>query len=179
MRIETERLVITEFSADMAYDVHVNSLDENNRRFVPDEVFETVEDARETIEFLMSQYGRLEGPLAYPVLIKDGRKNIGYVQLVPLDSGIWEIGYHIAGRHTGKGYATEAAKAFLPVMAKAVGCNEIYGICLRENTASRHVLDKCGFVPVFEGVSDYQGEKREIFKGVWKPAFAESDAARP
>ena len=68
MRIETERLVITDFTADMAYDVHVNSLDEDNRKFVPDEVFETVEDARETIEFLMSQYGKSEGPLAYPVL---------------------------------------------------------------------------------------------------------------
>ena len=42
MRIETERLVITEFSPEMAEDVHLNSLDEDNRRFVPDEVFETV-----------------------------------------------------------------------------------------------------------------------------------------
>ena len=168
MRIETERLVITDFTADMAYDVHVNSLDEDNRKFVPDEVFETVEDARETIEFLMSQYGKSEGPLAYPVLLKDSGKNIGYVQMVPLDGGIWEIGYHIAGKHTGNGYATEAVRAFLPVMAKAVGCDEVYGICLKDNTASRHVLEKCGFVPVFEGVSDYQGEKREIFRSVWR-----------
>ena len=168
MRIETERLLITDFTADMAYDVHVNSLDEDNRKFVPDEVFETVEDARETIEFLMSQYGKSEGPLAYPVLLKDSGKNIGYVQMVPLDGGIWEIGYHIAGKHTGNGYATEAVKAFLPVMAEAVGCNEIYGICLRENAASKHVLEKCGFVPVFEGVGGYQGENREIFRGVWR-----------
>ena len=168
MRIETERLVITDFTADMAYDVHVNSLDEDNRKFVPDEVFETVEEAHDTIGFLMSQYGRFEGPLAYPVLMKDSGKNIGYVQLVPLDGGIWEIGYHIAGKYTGNGYATEAVKAFLPVMAEAVSCGEIYGICLKENTASRHVLEKCGFVPVFEGVSDYQGEKREIFRSVWR-----------
>ena len=168
MRIETERLVITDFSADMAYDVHANSLDEDNRKFVPDEVFETVEEAHDTIGFLMSQYGRFEGPLAYPVLMKDSGKNIGYVQLVPLDGGIWEIGYHIAEKHTGNGYATEAVRAFLPVMAKAVGCDKVYGICLKDNTASRHVLEKCGFVPVFEGVSDYQGEKREIFRSVWR-----------
>ena len=55
MRIETERLIITEFTADMAQAVHENSLDEDNRRFVPDEVFETVEDAREAVEFLMSR----------------------------------------------------------------------------------------------------------------------------
>ena len=48
MRIETERLIITELSMDMAKDLHLNSLDEDNRRFVPDEVFETVEEAAET-----------------------------------------------------------------------------------------------------------------------------------
>ena len=32
MRIETERLVITEFTEDMARDVRENSLDEDNRR---------------------------------------------------------------------------------------------------------------------------------------------------
>ena len=56
MRLETERLIITEFDLSMAEVVHKNSLDEDNRRFVPDEVFETVEDARETIEFLMGCY---------------------------------------------------------------------------------------------------------------------------
>ena len=77
MRIETERLVITEFTPDMAQAVHENSLDEDNRKFVPDEVFETVEEARETIGFLISQYGGTAGPLAYPVLTKAGGANIG------------------------------------------------------------------------------------------------------
>ena len=57
MKIETKRLTITKFTMDMAEAVHKESLDEDNRRFVPDEVFETVEDASETIEFLMSRYG--------------------------------------------------------------------------------------------------------------------------
>ena len=36
MKIETERLLITELNMDMAEDLHKNSLDEDNRRFVPD-----------------------------------------------------------------------------------------------------------------------------------------------
>ena len=32
MRIETERLLITEFVLEMAEEVHKNSLDEDNRR---------------------------------------------------------------------------------------------------------------------------------------------------
>ncbi len=37
--VETERLLITEMTMDMAMDVHKNSLDEDTRRFVPDEVY--------------------------------------------------------------------------------------------------------------------------------------------
>ena len=168
MRLETERLIITDFTPDMARDVHENSLDEDNRRFVPDEVFETEEDAREAVVFLISQYGQSGGPQVHPVIAKDGGLNIGYVQLAPVDGGAWEIGYHIAKKHTGRGYATEAVRAFLPVMAEAVGAGEVWGICLSENVASKHVLLKCGFDPVFEGTGDYQGEKREIFRSVRK-----------
>ena len=168
MNIETKRLIISEFTPDMARDVWENSQDEDNRRFVPDEVFDTVEDAKEAIAFLAAQYGGTDGPLAYPVLTRPDRTNIGYVQLVPIEGGKWEIGYHIAKRYTGCGYATEAVRAFLPVMAERIGIDEIHGICLRENEASRHVLRKCGFVPVFEGTGSYQGEQRDIFMSVWK-----------
>ena len=166
--IETDRLVITEMTMDMAMDVHKNSLDEDIRRFVPDEVFETLNDAKETIEFLMSQYGSTEGPLVYAVLTKDGDKNIGYVQLVPIDDGKWEIGYHIAKAYTGNGYATEAVKAFLPVIAEKVGVTEVYGIRLLENVASGRVLEKCGFETFFTGEGPYHDGVYEISKGVWK-----------
>lgn len=53
MRIETTRLIITKFTMVMAEAVYLNSLDEDNCRFVPDEVFETVEEAAGTVEFLM------------------------------------------------------------------------------------------------------------------------------
>ena len=160
LSIETERLTITEFTLDMAQDVHKNSLDEDNRRFVPDEVFETTEEARETVDFLMSRYGGSEGPFVYPVLLKD-RTNIGYVQLVPVEDG-WEIGYHIAKAYTGKGYAAEAVRAFLPVMMKEHNLNQIIGICVAENYASRRVMEKCGFAKLFEGIGPYQGKEINI-----------------
>lgn len=163
MRIETERLIITEFTMDMAEAVHLNSLDEDNRRFVPDEVFETVEDAADTVGFLMGVYENGDGPLVYPALLKDGTC-IGYVQAVPLDDGNWEVGYHIGGKYARQGYATEAVKAFLPVIMPKLGIRRIAGICLSENRASVKVMERCGFVKEFEGVGPYQGEDREICK---------------
>ena len=149
MNIVTERLTVTDFTLDMAMAVHQNSLDEDNRRFTPDEVFETVEEAKETIEFLMSVYATGEGPLVHPVLQKDGTC-VGYVQAVPLDEGGYEIGYHIGKAYTGKGYATEAVKAFLPVVMNKLGISTIAGVCLAENIASVKVMEKAGFVKEFD-----------------------------
>ena len=128
MYIETDRLIITEFRPEMARAVHENSLDADTRRFLPDEVFETVEEAGETIRFLSSKYGSADGPLVYPVLLKDGT-NIGYVQAVPIGSGAWEAGYHIGEKYTKKGYATEAVASFLPVVMKRLGIRRISGVC--------------------------------------------------
>lgn len=161
MKIETERLMITQFTMDMAEAVHVNSLDEDNRRFVPDEVFETVEEAADTVSFLMSVYENGDGPLVYPVLLKNGTY-IGYVQAVPFDDGTWEVGYHIGMNYTKQGYATEAVKAFLPVIMPRLGLDCIKGICLADNIASRKVMERCGFVKQFEGVGPYQGAERPI-----------------
>ncbi len=168
MRIETERLIITDLTPDMAQAVHENSLDEDNRRFVPDEVFETLEEARDTVAFLISQYAHADGPQVYAVIRRQDGRNIGYVQMVPLPEGKWEIGYHIAKACTGCGYAAEAVKAFLPVMASSLGLKEVYGICLKDNTASRRVLEKCGFEEVFSGTDAYQGTPREIVRTVWR-----------
>lgn len=168
MLIETERLIITEFTMDMAKIVQENSVDEDNKRFVPDEVWESVEEAEETLEYLISRYGSSEGPFVYPVIVKETQENVGYVQLCPLDDGYWEIGYHIAKKHTGKGYATEAVKAFLPEISEQVGASEIYGICLEENKASQAVMHKCGFEVIFRGIGKYQGADKGIVKNIWK-----------
>ena len=167
MHIETKRLRITRLTEDMAQSVHENSLDADNRRFVPDEVFETVEIARETISFLISCYESSEGPLVYPILLKDGT-NIGYVQAVPMDGGVWEIGYHIGEKYTKQGFATEAVQAFLPRIMKDLHLNEMLGVCLKENAASIKVMERSGFTKIFEGVGDYQGAKREICKFIYR-----------
>ena len=152
----------------MAQTVYENSQNDDTRRFVPDEVYNSVEEAREAIEFLMSRYESTDGPFVYPVITNNEGKNIGYVQLCKLDEGTLEIGYHIAKNFTGKGYATEAVKAFLPAMAKKLNIKEVYGICLAENLASVRVLEKCGFTQIYQGPGNYQGKEEQIIKTIWK-----------
>ncbi len=166
---ETGRLIFAELTPDMARAVHENSLDAENRRFVPDEVFETEEAAAETIAYLMDQYESADGPLVYPLLLRNGA-NIGYVQAVPMEDNDWEIGYHIGGKYTRQGYATEAVTAFLPAVMAHLGLQRIIGICVRDNIASRRVMEKCGFALQFEGVGSYQGEQRQICRYVYSPS---------
>ena len=123
-----------------------------------------MEDALETIEFLMSCYDSGEGPLVYPVLLKD-ETNIGYVQLVPLEEGV-EVGYHIAKEFTGKGYATEALTALLQFAKAEKKLCKVYGICVSENAASKKVLEKCGFKKEYEGPGEYQGNLTDIARYV-------------
>ena len=164
LRIKTERLLITHFDESMITSVHFNSLDEDNREFVPDEVFETVEKAQDAVRFLMQCYSKNSGPFVYSVLLLASNENIGYVQAVPLKKGGWEIGYHIAQKHVGNGYATEAVSAFIPVIMKLLGISEIWGVCRVDNIASCRVLEKLGFELKERVVENYHGKKHEVCK---------------
>jgi len=164
MLIKTNRLVITDFRSDMARAIHLGSLDEDTRRFLPDEVFETEEIAAEVIADLVDCYGGMEGPFVHPMLLEG--EYAGYVQLVPIENG-WEIGYHTVKSHTGQGLATEAVRAFLPVMMDKLGLREVAGICDAENAASIRVLEKCGFVRVYAGEALYHGEMKPIVRMVY------------
>ena len=169
--IKTHRLYITEFDESMAQTLHLNSLDEDNRRFVPDEVFETVEKAKDILAWLISSYSQKDAPLVYPIILHDGL-NIGYVQAVPISDG-WEVGYHVAKPFTGNGYASEAVSAFLPNIMRKIGISEIFGICRADNIASCKVLEKCGFKLVFEGIAPDHGEDHFIRR--YKYYYANND----
>jgi hypothetical protein len=48
--------------------------------FVTDEVFETIDEAREAVEWLISCYEGNEGPFVYPMRFGDGY--LGYVKVL-------------------------------------------------------------------------------------------------
>ena len=165
--ISNDIISICYMDKTMYFDVWQNSLDENNRRFVPDEVFETLEIATEVVNDLIDAYQSEDGPFVYAVIRNEDEVNLGYVQLVKIDLG-WEIGYHIAKQYNGNGYASSAVKLFLVYLKQNTNYDEIYGVALADNLASRRVLEKNGFELIFEGIDWYQGEKRKIIKTIKK-----------
>ncbi len=170
--LNTERLHILPFTPDMAGDLHRLSLEENNRAFLPDEVFETEAAAARIIELFMDEYEGDHGPFVYAVTLQDGTY-IGHVEAALTGDGDWEVGFHIGEDHAGHGYAAEAVRAFLPFIAEKLGLEEILGICCEENIPSWRVLEKSGFELEYEGQGRYQGFVRPIRRYVWTPAAAE------
>lgn len=164
---EDEDLMLTRINESMSYDIYRNSLDEDNRIFVPDEVFESLEEANEVVNQIIDNYSTQDGPFVYAVIRKEDYANLGYVQLIKKDD-IWEIGYHIAKMYTNKGYATKAVKLLLDYIHKYMNINEIYGTALSSNEASLKVLQKCGFITIYEGKGFYQGKRRKIIKAIKK-----------
>jgi RimJ/RimL family protein N-acetyltransferase/2-polyprenyl-3-methyl-5-hydroxy-6-metoxy-1,4-benzoquinol methylase len=169
--IIAHRLYIAKFDETMAASVQANSLDEDNRRFIPDEVFETVEDARKAVSALIAFYAQKDAPQVYPVILRDGR-HIGHVQAYPIKNG-WEIGYHVTKPFTGNGYATEAVSAFLPHIMEKLGLTQIFALCHAENRASRRVLTKCGFSLAYEGMGAYHGKEEFICRYEYRPSKLE------
>lgn len=163
--LKNNLISIVPFALDMVDDVWRESHDEDNIKFVPDEVFETREDALDVVKFIISNYKNNELPLIYAIIRNSDQKYLGYVQLVEINEG-YEIGYHINESVRGNNYATTSVLLFLDYLKNELKIDKIYGIALKENKASIRVLEKCGFKLIFDGVDDYQGAKKEIIKTV-------------
>ncbi len=142
MKIVKDELEITEMSLSDVMAICEFSQDEDNRRFLPDEVFETYEQALESVTKIIANYDTGEGPQVFSLRAKN--KHIGHVELVKIERG-YEVGYFVSKENRNKGYATKALQIFLEYLAQNTTLEEVYGICDEINFASQKVLDKCRF----------------------------------
>jgi RimJ/RimL family protein N-acetyltransferase len=80
---------------------------------------------------------------------------VGSAGLGRAPSGEVELGYWIARRHWGLGYATEAARAILEIARDGLRLPSITAGHFLDNPASGRVLDKLGFLPTGEIASRF------------------------
>ncbi|SFC96009.1 GNAT family N-acetyltransferase [Ruminococcus albus] len=127
----------------------------------------------QTIDVLKAAYTEmLNGCLAHPdqwewyaiwmIELKDGT-HIGELCFKGLSAdGIAEIGYGISEGYQNKGYAAEAVKAVLDWAFAHTEVNAIEAETDPDNTASKRVLEKCGFV--LKGVIGEEGPRWAVSK---------------
>lgn len=109
MPVETERWRNTPFAKHMAQAVPLQSSDADNRRYLPDEVFETEEAATAAVRHSAACPARAKARRLGAVPRKDGAC-IGQVQTVPAAGNAYEIDFSIDDGLVKQGYASEAVR---------------------------------------------------------------------
>ncbi|MET8154208.1 GNAT family protein [Actinoplanes sp. NPDC049668] len=146
MLIATERLVLRRFRAGDAETLAAY-------RSAPEvAVYQSwrapypLERARYAIETMAAADPEQPGWFQYAIELKDGREHVGDVG-VNLNDNLMqaEIGYTLAPRRQGHGYATEAVRAVLDHLFRVRGLHKVSAECDARNVASARVLERLGF----------------------------------
>lgn len=146
--IETRRLRLRHFTLDDVEKVFFMSIEESMKKGIPNQVYESMEESREVVEFLMSQYDTLpsekEALYVLGIEVKETEELIGHVGLSTYPDGI-EIGYAIEEKEQGKGYGTEAVAGISEWATKDLKIQKIYGSVIEENFVSCKLVEKVGY----------------------------------
>ena len=168
--IETKRLLLRElFPSD---DLKMFELDSNPEvhRYVGNNPVTDIEQARTAIANIRQQYND-NGIGRWAVILKETNEFIGWAGL-KLEKNVngheqfYDLGYRFIQEHWGKGYATEAATAFLSYGFNRLNLEIINAWADSENKGSRNVLEKLGFNYV--NTFQHDGEE-EVWYEIKKP----------
>jgi RimJ/RimL family protein N-acetyltransferase len=88
------------------------------------------------------------GEAAYHVLVADDGSVLGRFNLLFVGEQTADLGFRVAQHATGGGLATATVRQLCRLAPSRFDLRRIRAACSLQNTASRTVLTKAGFVPV-------------------------------
>jgi len=166
---ETEHLVVRKLKDADAQPMYENHLDDEVRKWFPNECYADQEEALDAIRFFVDCVDNGHLPFVLGVELKEtgeliGDTGISEVEGHPEEA---EIGYCIGQQYRGKGYASELLNAISGFVASRFGIRDIYGRVVHGNQASVKVLEKNGYQFVkeeFGAEDDPYGNGMLVFK---------------
>lgn len=164
---ETERLLLREFDFCDEHDFFEMDSDPEVHRYIENKPLDSIEQVRDIIRFVQSQYVE-NGIGRWAVVDKKTNECLGWCGLkyfqVPLNDhvDIYELGYRFKRKHWGKGYATESSIAVLDYGFENLKIDIIYALADVDHSKSLHVLRKLGFEHI--EVFDYDGKPCDWFE---------------
>ena len=110
---ETERLAVRKFKAEDARQLYENHMDEEVRKWFPNECYADLEEAQDAIRFYADGVDQGRLPFVLGVELKGTGELIGDAGISEVEGnpGETEIGYCIGQKFRGKGYAAELLRA--------------------------------------------------------------------
>lgn len=136
-RIETERLILRTFQESDAVGLF-DYLSHPRVNCFLDEKLDTLEEAITDVE----QRGKDELQLA--VCLKEDDKIIGNLFALKEEPDTYSVGWQFNGIYEGKGYASEAAKAYLTFLFNEKNARRIYAYVEDTNIRSQKLCERLG-----------------------------------
>jgi ribosomal-protein-alanine N-acetyltransferase len=146
MEIETERLILREFTIDDWPEVLAYQSEPRYQRFYPP-TERTPGQAQAFVQmFLDQQQEEPRRKFQLAVTLKTDPKLIGNcgLRLDSVDARQADIGYEFSPDHWGNGYATESAQAMVHFGFASFHLHRIWSWCIADNFGSARVLEKLG-----------------------------------
>ena len=142
---ETPRSVVKQWTLDDVQSFFAIFGEPKVWRFLPGSPPSTAAEASGFLEHMLTRMQHWEGMGSFAMSERESGAVIGNVMLRPLANGPEiEVGYHVAMPYWGQGYATEAARGAVRYGFETLGLEEIFGVVVPDNFASRRVLEKAG-----------------------------------
>ena len=144
---ETDRLLLRPFIMGDVDDAYRLNLDPEVSRYTGDGGPKTREEMEAILrDDVLGDYQK-HGFGRSAVIYKETGEFIGFSGLKYLsETDEVDIGYRFARKFWGKGIATESCRPFLDFGFNTLGLTKICAMLLPENTGSRRVLEKLGFI---------------------------------
>lgn len=144
---ETEHLKTRKLETGDAARLYEIHLDEAVKKWIPNESYEDIGEAREAIAFFADCVNRKALPYVLAVELRETGELIGDTGINEVEGkpGEVEIGFVICRECRGKGYATELLKAMTAYAVSAFQISALYGRVMKGNAASESVLKKNGY----------------------------------
>jgi len=163
MELITERLILREFKENDWPDVLAYQADPRYLRYYEWKE-RTPKAAQEFVQMFLDQ--RQEQPRTkyqLAITLQSNHQLIGTcgIRMRTADAHEGDLGFELAPKHWGQGYATEAGRAMLGFGFTQLRLHRIWSWCIADNVGSARVLDKLGMQ--LEG----RLRDKEYFKGRW------------
>ena len=165
-QFETTHLYIRKFELSDAEHLYRNHSEEAMRKWIPNEYYADIAEAKNAIRFYHSCVETRHLPYVLAVEAKETGELIGDTGINEVDGHPQEveIGYSISEKFSGRGYATELVKAMSEFAFKSFGIRILYGRVLYGNDASARVLTKNGY----QFVGEESGAEDDPYgNGMW------------
>lgn len=144
--IETERLILRTWQESDFEPMCAINQDSRVMEYFPR--LQDKEVTRTLIQNINAHYEQY-GFTLYAVELKKSAEFIGFIGLFTIDFDVAfapavEIGWRLAAKHWGQGYAPEGAKAVLDYAFNVLKLNEVVSMTAESNLKSRRVMEKIG-----------------------------------